>query len=270
MGAERERLDGHSVPVGAERERLEDLARRAETAPPLEALEALRTIRGRLDALEAEHVDRAVGDGGSWRAVADALGISKQAAHKRHARRRPARGGPRPDEAPVPVRGGPRAGAGPNGTAPPAGGRVLVTSEARQAVRLGREEAARCGSEQVGTEHLLLGILRCDYCIAIQALRHVGVTLEAARAALAPTLAAGARPSGGEVISEAARDALEQSLREAVARGEGYLGVEHLLMALLHDPASGAVRTLAEMDIDTSELLRELDRTAEQALHFVK
>jgi ATP-dependent Clp protease ATP-binding subunit ClpA len=236
--------------MDADRVRLEELAVRAETAPPLDALRAVRAMREELAELEEEHVGRAVEDGSSWRDVAEALGVTRQAAHKRHARR--------------PPRERRRAAAAP--------GRVLVTSEARQAVRFGREEAGRCGAQQVGTEHLLLGILRCDYCIAIQALARVGVTLDAARAALAPTIAgaapsAGAAPpAGAEVISDAARGALEQSLREAVARGEGYLGVEHLLMALLRDEQSGAVRTLAELGADAGAVRGELERTVEASL----
>ena len=65
-----------------------ELARAAvRIADPEEGLAAVAELRERLDALEALHVENAVRSGWSWRQVAEALGVTKQAAHKKHARR---------------------------------------------------------------------------------------------------------------------------------------------------------------------------------------
>ncbi len=59
-----------------------------EAQPPRKGLAAVATLRKRLESLEATHVEKAIRAGWSWRQVADVLGVSKQAVHKKHGRRR--------------------------------------------------------------------------------------------------------------------------------------------------------------------------------------
>jgi hypothetical protein len=227
--------------------RIVDLAATSATdaGDPLGALAALSELRGELDRVEREQVALAIDSGWSWAAVASALGVSRQAAHKKHRSH------------------GKRAGAA--GEKVLRGGRILVTSEARAAVRNAREEAARSGVGQVGTEHLLLGILRCEYSVAVQALDSTGVSLEAAREAATPTLAdspenAQDQANGAQAISPAARSALEQSLREATRRRDGYLGVEHLLLSLIRDEQSGAAQTLEAINVCPRQVRDAIER----------
>lgn len=136
-----------------------------------------------------------------------------------------------------------------------------------------REEARALGHAGVGTEHLLLGILRCEQSPAVRALGAMGVSIDDARAAAAPTLVEQAPPDPaaadesppsrlgrGEKLTRHARQVLEQSLRETLDRGEGYIGVEHLLLALLHHEQSGASQTLERLGIHHEEALRALER----------
>jgi hypothetical protein len=223
--------------VGTGERHVGDLLRRAiGTEDPDDALRAITLLRGELDRLERESVACARVAGASWSTIADALGITRQAAQKRH------RGAaPQQNAAPAPMR------------------TVLVTSPARMAVRLGRQEARAMGSDVVGSEHLLLGVLRSGGHQAARVLNELGVTLDDARAAAQPTLVDGkapAEPVGKDGISGYARSVLEQSLREAIARGEGYIGVEHLLLALLRQDVGGAARTLGELGIDP-EVVRQ-------------
>lgn len=60
--------------------------------------------------------------------------------------------------------------------APGGGPKILVTSEARRAIQLAREEAKRLGQPAVGTEHILLGILRSQDSYAVKALNALGIT----------------------------------------------------------------------------------------------
>jgi hypothetical protein len=223
--------------VGTGEQDLGELLRRAAaTDDPDDALRAITALRGELDRLERDAVACARVAGESWSSIADALSITRQAAQKRH------RGAvPQPNAAPAPMR------------------TVLVTAPARMAVRLGRQEARAMGSDIVGSEHLLLGILRSGGARASRVLHDLGVSLDDARAAAQPTLVDGrapAEPAGKDGISAYARSVLEQSLREAVARGEGYIGVEHLLLALLREDVGGAARTLAELGVDP-DVVRE-------------
>jgi transposase-like protein len=221
--------------------RLCDLIEHAVNASePDVSLRALAALRQDLEEFERLQVARALSRGTSFGRIARALGISRQSAHRRY--RDLAQETPVEDDAQqVPSR---------------RHGRILVTSEVRAAVRLAREEAAHLGSSTVGSEHLLLGILRVDDARAARALRRHGVDLETARARIQPTLVDGESPrevrvpEGPKGISDHARTVFENSLREAVRGGDGYIGPEHLLVAALRSPAGGASRTLSALQVD--------------------
>jgi ATP-dependent Clp protease ATP-binding subunit ClpA len=203
----------------------------------MEGLRAIVALRRELAELELRHVAVALGEGRSWSQIAEALGISKQAAHKRHARR---------------VRAAPEQ---PRTTSQR---RLLVTGQARRVVERAREEAHATGEAEIGPEHLLLGLLRDDHGTALRALEAAGVELEAARAALpggegAKTVA-GEAAAGRVKVSPQARATLEESLREAVRLGDSHLGVEHLLLALLSDPRAPAGRLLAELGVHPADV----------------
>jgi ATP-dependent Clp protease ATP-binding subunit ClpA len=230
---------------------LSTLVRRAGAASrPDDGLPAIATLRKELEALERHHVATAIVQGWSWSRVARALGVSKQAAHKKHADA---------------VRVLTEDEHGPTGNAT-----VVVTGQARACVGFAREEARLAGSEVVGTEHLLLGLLRAATGTVTTVLQASGVTLGAARSVLQPTLAgedakvaAGGRGTAAAAartgVSPLARACLEESLREAVGRGDRHLGVEHQLLALLSRTEGGATRTLEELGASPVRLRRELE-----------
>jgi len=225
---------------------IEQLAHDAVHIPDAEtALRALSALRQELDQIEPELVVRALHAGATWSDIARALGVSKQAAHRKH------RELARTLQLSLPG-GGPK---------------VLVTAEARRSIQLAREEAKQLGQPAVGTEHILLGILRCRGSHAVQALNALGVTHEAARLCVQPTMP-GINPDAGALGGEGddrqgvtphARRILEGSLREAVKRHEGYIGVEHLLLALLTDSRNGAVQTLEALKTTPKAIRRQLE-----------
>lgn len=225
------------------------LVQRIAGESPGQRLELLAALRRQLDALEAEYVADAVRIGMPWSQIGCALGVSRQAAHKRHAATGSNDPGRKDSE-------------------------VLVTESAWRAVRLARVEARRLGRAQVGTEHLLLGILCASEGRAYEALSSLGLTLELARQAAEPTLEVPLEGVGDPVpeheedtdplqvagLSAVARSALEQSLREAVRRKDGYLGDEHLLVALLSDVQGGAARTLERLGVSPARARDEAER----------
>ena len=222
---------------------IEQLAHDAIHIPDAEtALRALSALRQELDQIEPELVVRALQDGATWSDIARALGVSKQAAHRELA-----------TTLQVSLPGG--------------GPKVLVTTEARRSIQLAREEAKQLGQPAVGTEHILLGILRCRGSHAVRALNALGVTHEAARLCVQPTMpginpdAAGPGGEGDDRqgVTPHARRILEGSLREAVKRHEGYIGVEHLLLALLSDSRNGAVQTLEALKTTPKAIRRRLE-----------
>src|SRR5690349_6089999 len=109
-----------------------------------DALRAVAALRRELDRLESMHVAAAVHAGWSWSRVARELGVTKQAAHRKHAQR----------VRDLHALGEPVAG----GTTP----RLPVAEETRRAIQLAREEAGSLGTTLMGPEHLLLGVIRAD------------------------------------------------------------------------------------------------------------
>jgi hypothetical protein len=198
----------------------------------------MTALREELDAFERLQVARALDAGHSFGDIARAIGISRQAAHRRYR-----------DLAGVTL---------PESDSSPSDRRLIVTSEARAAVTLAREEATAMGAPVVGSEHLLLGIMRCRAPSTSAVLDTRGITLADARRCAQPTLVEGAPPAtpvpAGRGVSHYARAVFELALREAVKRGDGYIGVDHILLASLEDPLGGACRTLCEMGLDPEQV----------------
>ena len=120
------------------------------------------------------------------------------------------------------------------------------TGSARLVIAASVEETASLGHSSVGTEHLLLGMLREPAGPAFAALTAAGVTLEAARARVIEVegsvdgLATNERAS----FTTGARQLMEQALRDAVGFREHEIGPEHLLLALTGAPDSTAAALL--------------------------
>jgi transposase-like protein len=208
---------------------------------PETALRALTALRRELDATEPEIVQRALQAGASWSQIARALGVTKQAAHRKYRHLF--------DQTWSEAPGGPR---------------LTVSGEARRVIQFAREEAKRLGQPAVGTEHMLLGILRCEGSLAAKALAAEGVTLDAARGCLQSTMPGLPpseldRPAEEHAVSAHARRIIEGSRREAVRRGDDHIGAEHLLLALLADSRNGAVQTLEELRATPARVERQLE-----------
>ena len=208
---------------------------------PETALRALTALRRELDATEPEIVQRALHAGASWSQIARALGVTKQAAHRKYRHLFDQAWGETP--------GAPR---------------LTISNEARRSIQFAREEAKRLGQPAVGTEHILLGILRCQDSLAARALNAEGVTLQAARNCLQTTMpgippSPLERPAQEFAVSAHARRIIEGARREATRRGESRIGPEHLLLALLADSRTGAVQTLEQLRASPARVERQLE-----------
>ena len=214
-----------------------DTAGRALDDDPEVGLPAVTEMRDELEELERSQVSQALRSGWTWEEIGRALGVTKQAAHRKHGHRPLAP--PPPDET----------------------HRLMTTEAAREAVFLARKEAAGRHDTLVGTDHLLLGVLQQGEGRAAEALAALGVTLQAARMQ-ADQFATGTGASDADPeqlpLSKGARDALEHASAEVARRGDHQLGTEHLLLALLREPESSAVRLLAGLGVAPADVEREL------------
>lgn len=118
------------------------------------------------------------------------------------------------------------------------------------------EEARRLGHSFVGTEMMLVGLLRASDGIAASALNRMGVTLENARVELERLVGRG---KGDFVSAELpftprARRALELSWNEARELGHHHIGSDHLLLGLIREGEGGSIRVLRNLGIEPGEL----------------
>jgi ATP-dependent Clp protease ATP-binding subunit ClpC len=133
------------------------------------------------------------------------------------------------------------------------------TERARQAVVLAQDEARALRHQYIGTEHLVLGLLREEEGLAARVLESLGVTLEAARADVRAIVGEGdaeERVTGQIPFTPQAKEALELALREALSLGHQYIGTEHVLLGLVRLGQGVGVETL-EIRGATPEVVRE-------------
>ena len=201
------------------------LAEQASTAAsPDEALRLTRALREEIDTFERQQVARALTAGGSVASVARALGVTRQSAHRRFRELI----APRKRD-----------------------GRPQPTPELRLVVEHAREEARELAAPAVGSEHLLVGILRSGEHPAVAALNRLGLEYDSARRA-AGTVSATAR--GNADLKKVLVEALHAAHRD----GCDQIGVDHVLLAALRDPASGASATVCELGVVPEAVLTAL------------
>jgi ATP-dependent Clp protease ATP-binding subunit ClpA len=110
------------------------------------------------------------------------------------------------------------------------------TDRARTVVVYAQEEARLLDHNYIGTEHLLLGLLREGGGVAAQVVTSAGLSLEAARAEVERIIGRGqSAPTGHVPFTPRAKKILELSLREALEQKKSYIGTEHILLALLRE-----------------------------------
>ena len=123
------------------------------------------------------------------------------------------------------------------------------TDRGRRVVVLAQEEARMLNHNYLGTEHLLLGLLRESGGVAAKALQSLGIGLEAVRHQVVEIIGEGHQaPSGHIPFTPRVKKVLELSLREAQLLGHDYVSTGHLLLGLLREGDGVAVQVLVRLD----------------------
>ncbi len=133
------------------------------------------------------------------------------------------------------------------------------TERVRKVIFLAREEASRLQHGSIGTEHLLLGLLREGEGIAATVLSNLGLDLDAIRHAVENMVAqAGGTLTIGEIpFTSNAKRVLELSVDEARQLGHNYVGTEHLLLGLIREGEGVAAKVLMDMGVDRKKVRDE-------------
>jgi len=133
------------------------------------------------------------------------------------------------------------------------------TEEARRAILLAHDEARILNHGYIGTEHLLLGLLREDEGVAATALAAVDVSLDGARQRVRLALGTGEQePAGHLPFSPPAKKSLEYAFREAKKLDSEHIGTEHLLLGLLREAGGGAAQVLVNLGVDLGRARRQV------------
>ena len=129
------------------------------------------------------------------------------------------------------------------------------TDRARRVIVLAQEEARSLQHNYIGTEHLLLGLIREGEGVAAKALASKGVELEATRKQVIEMIGKGNASSNGHIpFTSHAKQVLELSLREALQLGHSYIGTEHILLGLIREGEGVGTQVLIKMEVNLGEL----------------
>ena len=131
------------------------------------------------------------------------------------------------------------------------------TKRARRVLQLAQEEAERLNSSVIGTEHLLVGLLREDSGVGARLLKEQGVTLPKVRAAVERRAGKGSFPLQGRTeLAERTKRVIELAVDEARQLGNRYIGTEHLLLGIVKEGQGIAAGILRGMGV-TERIVRE-------------
>jgi hypothetical protein len=135
------------------------------------------------------------------------------------------------------------------------------TERARRVVVLAQEEARMLNHNYIGTEHLLLGLLREGEGVAAGALTSMGIELEAVRSQVEEIIGqGGAAPAGHIPFTPRAKKVLELSLREARQLGHNYIGTEHILLGLVREGEGVAAQVLVKFGAEMNPVRQQVVR----------
>ena len=133
------------------------------------------------------------------------------------------------------------------------------TDNSRKALENAQKEAKDMGFNYVGTEHLLLGILGVEECVAAALLKKMGVKSEEVRQRVIKLTGKGDFVFAGEMqLTPRTKNVIENTNRISRQMGHDFVGTEHILLTLIHEQHSVATRVLLELNVDLNRLKEAL------------
>ncbi|MCS7277145.1 MAG: ATP-dependent Clp protease ATP-binding subunit [Dehalococcoidia bacterium] len=141
------------------------------------------------------------------------------------------------------------------------------TERARRVLTLAQEEALRFNHNYIGTEHILLGLVREGEGVAAKVLANLGVDLNKVRSAVEFIIGRGDKAVTGEIgLTPRARKVIELAVDEARRLGHHYIGTEHLLLGLVREGEGIAAGVLESLGVSLEKVRAEVSRVLSQSM----
>ena len=141
------------------------------------------------------------------------------------------------------------------------------SERARRVLTSAQEEAQQLNHNYIGTEHILLGLLREEEGVAAKVLNNLGVSSSKVRSAVEYIIGRGEKASSGEIgLTPRAKRVIELAIDEARHLGHNYIGTEHLLLGLQHEGEGIAAGVLESFSISLEQTRAETTRILSQGL----
>ena len=135
------------------------------------------------------------------------------------------------------------------------------TDRARRVIVLAQEEARNLKHNYLGTEHILLGLIREGEGVAAKALEALGITLDDVRAQVIDIIGEGQEPPSGHIpFTPRAKKVIEYAMREGLQLGHSYIGTEHLLLGLTREPDGVAAQVLVKLGADMPRVRNQVNQ----------
>lgn len=132
------------------------------------------------------------------------------------------------------------------------------TERAQKVLTLAHEEAVRLGHPGVGTEHILLGLVREGEGIAAKALVSLGLSSEKVQKEVEKIIGRGNGDGAGTTYTPRAKKVIELSMDEARKLGHNYIGTEHILLGLIREGEGIAARVLANLGVNLNKARQQV------------
>ncbi|ACZ33417.1 negative regulator of genetic competence ClpC/MecB [Chlamydia pneumoniae LPCoLN] len=134
------------------------------------------------------------------------------------------------------------------------------TNRAKQVIKLAKKEAQRLNHNYLGTEHILLGLLKLGQGVAVNVLRNLGIDFDTARQEVERLIGYGPEIQvyGDPALTGRVKKSFESANEEASLLEHNYVGTEHLLLGILHQSDSVALQVLENLHIDPREVRKEI------------
>ncbi len=134
------------------------------------------------------------------------------------------------------------------------------TNRAKQVIKLAKKEAQRLNHNYLGTEHLLLGLLKLGQGVAVNVLRNLNLDYETVRQEVERLVGFGPELQvfGEPALTGRVKKVFEHSLEEAASLNHNYVGTEHLLLGLLRQGDGVAVQVLENLSVNVKEVRKEI------------